>query len=478
MTLFCGWTRRFSFGLAVLACGPYACANGPFKPASYGQMVEESSPMSSSGMMPGPMYESYPGQYMEPATYGEYVNGCDIGCGPDGCHMGQQFGAGLGMGDCYGEGDVCSYCGTPGCGLAGRCIGTGRSIGYFLSHSLMKVGMLAQNLRPYGEGGVATTRWFDISAEMIALKRSSNSPSTALTSLGQGPAPNIVLSTGDADADDLEPGLMLQANLQVGPGSSIETIYFGLNKWDERATAFATPGQANLFSLYSNFGTTPFGGFDDTDRSISQSVGFSSKLHNGEVNFRRRWQEPAGYFQGSFLAGIRYIDLDEELAYNTVGVRNDTVNANQLRFADFTTQARNQLVGFQLGTDLWWNLLPGIKIGTELKSGIYGNNSEIATDVFSNSLGAIRAFNETDADGRTAYVTSFSTQLWYRLSYSWAFKTSFQMLYLDNVALAQENFNAVSPAVAFAAQRAANSFIRNDGEVLFVGYTLGAEYTW
>ncbi len=484
MTLFCGWTKKFSFGLAVLACGHTASANGPFKPASYGQIVDETSsaPVQASPMYDMPMgqYESYPGQYMEPTTCGEYVNGCDMGCGPGGAFMGHQFGGGMGgghfSGGGEGEGDVCGYCGTPGCTLAGRCIGSGRSIHYFLNSAFMKVGAFARGLTPYGEGGVATTRWFDVQAEMIALGRSKDGRDTAITSLGQT-ANQIVLSTNDVDQDKLEPGLLMQVNLQVGPGSNIEAVYFGLNKWEERATA---TGAANLFSFLSQFGTVPLGGFDDTDRSNLQSISLTSQIHNAEVNFRRRWQEPAGFFQGSFLAGVRYFDLDEEFVYATEGQFNNGLN-NTLRFSNFNTQTRNQLTGFQMGGDIWWNLLPGIKIGSELKSGIYGNNSMQATEVRANSItngvNSINALvNEVATDGRTAYLTSFNTQLWYRLSYSWAFKTSFQMIYVDNVALATENLNPVP--LAFAAQRAAAVGINNDGEVLYTGYTLGAEYSW
>jgi hypothetical protein len=499
MTLFCGWTKKFSFGIAVLACGHSAMAGGPFKPASYGKIVEDSTsaPESQYSMaayggeaygVPMGGYESYPGQYAEPSTMGEYVQGCDTGgggcaaCGGMGCGlcsgmMGQPFGGGLGMGGAGGDGETCGYCGTPGCTLGGRCIGTGRSVGYFLHSALHKSFNFACNLTPYGEGGVATQRWFDISAEMIALKRNTDAANFNLTS--QGIAGPIVLSTGQLSQDRLEPGLMLQANLQVGPGSNLELVYFGLNKWSESATA--TSSTPTLFSYISDFGTAPFGGFDDTDRSFLQSATYSSAIHNTELNFRRRWQEPAGYFQGSFLAGVRYFDLDEKLLYSTRGENNDGTN-NGLRFADFDTQTRNTLVGFQLGGDLWWNLLPGVKLGTEFKTGVYGNHSEQGTFLRSNSIDLLGnntvnlSQSENASDGRTAYLTSFNTQLWYRLSYSWAFKTSFQAIYIDNVALAGENVNSVPLALSVARQQAVR--VNNDGEVMYTGFTLGAEYTW
>jgi hypothetical protein len=497
MTLFYDWTKKFSVGLAVLACGQTAKADGgAFKPASFGRMVDEAAAVEPAPTyaIPASMQEAYPGQYCEPSTCGEYIQGCDAsgcgpGCGIGGGMLGHHFGAGCGTGggpgmgmgcgpgDCYGEGEACGYCGNAGCAMAGGCLGHGRSLSYCVNNLLGKLSGMSFNLAPYGEGGVATPRWYDISVEMMALRQSNGARSIPLTSLGQaGP---IVLSTGDANLDTLEPGLAMTIAVQTGVGSNIEFVYNGLNEWEERAQA--TSNAPNLYSYISSFGLLPVNGFDDTDRSFLQSATYNSKLHNGEFNFRRRWSEPAGFLQGSFLAGIRYLDLDEQLVYSARGENNNGLN-NGRRFADFSTETRNQLVGFQLGTDLWWNVIPGVKIGSEIKSGVFGNNSEQATVLQSNSIDAFGAttqnllINETSHDGRTAYITSFNTQLYYRLSYSWAFKTSYQLIYVDNVALAPENINTVPVAQAVA--RANSVPMDNDGEVLYTGYTLGAEYTW
>ncbi len=86
----------------------------------------------------------------------------------------------------------------------------------------------------------------------------------------------------------------------------MELTYFGLNKWHATATALSTT--PTLYSVISNFGVAPPGGFDDTDRSINQSLTYDSAIHNAELNFRRRWVAPARWIQGSWLAGVRYFD--------------------------------------------------------------------------------------------------------------------------------------------------------------------------
>lgn len=69
----------------------------------------------------------------------------------------------------------------------------------------------------------------------------------------------------------------------------------------------------------------------------------------------------------------------------------------------------------------------------------------------------------------------------YRLSYSLSVKASYNLLYVDNVALAPENYNTrdLSNALgsgsgAFTVNR--HPFIDVDGEVLYQGWSIGGEY--
>jgi hypothetical protein len=385
----------------------------------------------------------------------------DMGCMDDGP---MHFNSGQFPQD-IGEDLSCSHCGYTGCA---RC---GWGLGSFLN---ARFNALASRLRPYGEAGIGAQRWFDISAEAMVLRRTKGAGDFAFSSQGAGPG-NIVLSTNDVDLDRVRAGLALQANIQTGPGSNLEAVYFGLNKWNESATVLSSPaGTPTLFSFISDFGTDPINGFDDPDRSFSHSLRYDSAIHNGEVNFRRRWVGRYGWLQGSWLAGIRYFDLDERMVFSARGQNNDTFMSNGLRFFDYTTDVRNELVGFQLGGDLWFNIIPGVNAGVEYKGGVFGNHSEQSTNISANSL---VGFNEAISDGRTAYLGQLSLMGVYRLSYHWAFKGSYQLIYVDNVALAAENFNAEPPAL-FLPNSQRTVQINNEADILYQGYTLGAEYTW
>ena len=372
----------------------------------------------------------------------------------------------------------CPECGgpCPGCG-GSHCDVFGRDAMGLISHVTGGLAKIPALFVPFGEGGIATQRWYDAKIEGIGMTRTSGNSNFNTSSLGAGTG-DFVLGTGMVAPNSMQGGLGLQANVQVGPGSNLEAIYWGLDTWSD--SAFATsPAPGNLYSFISNFGTFPAGGFDDSDRSLLHTLDYTSKLQNGEINFRRRWSEPYGFFQGSFLTGIRYLELVETSRFTATGLNNNGAANNGPRFFDYDLGTRNALVGWQVGGDLWYNFRPGIKLGVELKTGIFNNRSKQNTTIFANSLPAfgIPEIRESALNNETAYVTQLSPQMVYRLNYSWAFRSSYEVLWMDNVALASDNFNATAPSVISpTASRIAR--VNTDANVVYQGFTAGAEFTW
>ncbi len=88
----------------------------------------------------------------------------------------------------------------------------------------------------------------------------------------------------------------------------------GGNEWSDRATV--TSANPTLYSFISRFGAPPQNGFDDTDRSLSQTVTSFSTLHSAEINYRRRTVGQYCRFQGSWLMGIRYVRFDSDFGYS------------------------------------------------------------------------------------------------------------------------------------------------------------------
>ena len=371
----------------------------------------------------------------------------------------------------------CPECGGPCSGCGGsHCDVFGRSALGLASHIRGCLSSVPFSLRPYGEGGIATQRWFDVSFDVIGLQRTTGADTFNTSSIGINTG-NFVLGSNSVPINDLNAGFQTQLNIAVGPGSNLEVLYFGLDDWEQTATV-NRPAPGDLYSFISNFGLVPPGGFDDSDRSLQHSLSYQSELHNGELSFRRRWAEPYGFFQGSFLTGVRYLDLDERSTFSAVGLNNNGAGNNGARFFDYTVNTTNSLVGWQVGGDLWYNWIPGVKLGCELKTGIYNNRAQQHSRIFANSLPGLGVpeINESLLGNTHAYVTQLSPQVVYRISYSVALRASYQVIWIDNVALAANNFNSTPPALFFGNGRTPT--LSNKSDIVYNGFTAGAELTW
>lgn len=407
----------------------------------------------------------------------------DGACGPNGDCRGSSCG-----GSCWLRG------GLAGClSGAGGCLGCQSGQGSLLPGTF--VSRVLGPLAPYSDG-VGSQRWFDIYAGTLAMARKSgfgpfSSPvqdlaqtepvfetTDLISTIGTGPNTPALRST-DLDLDQLRYGLELVGNILTGPGTNFEVRYFGLNDWsDSRSVRRANP---DLFSVFSEYGTNPGGidpGFDDTDRSFIHTISYDSKFDNGEVNYCRHWMAENSTFQGTWLCGLRYFELDEQFGFAAVGSNDNTFTFDQLRFFNMDTKTRNQLFGFQVGANLWVNLIPGIALGNEVKAGVYNNNAKVDTLVVANSVPGATEVVRRDA---AAFLIEYSASAVYRLTYSWSVRAAYNLMYVDQVALAPENFNSRDMANAIS-----NSvfginrfpFINNDAHAFYSGYSIGAEYLW
>ncbi|MCG8648631.1 MAG: hypothetical protein MI861_02295, partial [Pirellulales bacterium] len=339
--------------------------------------------VTPAGMLPPGAYP--PGAY-PPGAYpggivpvGFLAGSCDGGCDAGSCDGGCGMGCGMGCGG--------SQCGVLGCGgILGKlrsepngglnnlrhmclfCRGSGCSACQSLGRG--RVRRAIEFLMPYRDAGLCGQRWYDLSAEAVFLGHNNGAPAGFLTTLNPAPLPaggpvpinQVVLNLDDADqGDDLELGARLSASVIFGPGGNLEVTYVGGNEWDN--LAFATDAGAGLFSFISDFGRLPINGFDDTDRSLAQTVEGSSEFHTVELNYRRRTVGPYCRFQGSWLVGLRFLQFEDALTYSAIGDFTNTVNANLPRFFSSRDRLQNNLFGPQAGFDLWWNVVPGISLG-------------------------------------------------------------------------------------------------------------------
>jgi len=417
------------------------------------------------------------------------MGGCNGGCGMSGGCLGGSCGLGGGCHSCGGD------CGPLGCGgLLGRIrslgcgggsggVSTCQALQYHLG-SINPIAGLAM-LRPYTEAGLCAQRWYDFSAEALFLGRTTGDFGVGGVITRRGPAGldgTPVLTQDSLGAGDLEAGVRLSGALIFGAGGNLEMTYMGGHEWDAGQRVRETPGQADLYSYITNFGTTPPGGFDDTDRSITQAATATAEFHSGELNYRRRTMGPYCRFQGSWLFGLRYLRYDNALGLNIVGVTDDGVSAgpedDTLRRFSGRDSVKNEMLGAQIGGDFWWNMYPGISLGVEGKLAWLKNDADSVVRMSANSIdaGGPGSFITTRSEDDGTLATEFQTKLVYRLTHSWSFRSAYYLIAIDEVATA----NLSGPFVVSAVQPGATT--DDPGfdfdSVVLQGFSFGAEYIW
>ncbi|WP_417730940.1 BBP7 family outer membrane beta-barrel protein [Rosistilla oblonga] len=451
-------------------------------------MVPENMPPGVSQAMYAPTGEMPPGAvaqvgFCSPLGGGSCDSACDGYCG-----------CGNGGGSCGGGGCGCTGCGPGGLlgqicqggslnGLQNLCLfcrGSGCSVCQAPSNAANMLGCLGM-LAPYTEAGLCAQRWYDFQAEAIFLSMNGSSANQALTSSGVG-ATNILMSTDDAESDNLGAGFRLTASMMFGAGGNLEATYFGTNHFSHNQEVVDPTN--SLYSAFSDFGVAPPGGYNETDQSAVHSLRYSSDIHSGEANYRRRWVGPYCRFQGSWLLGFRYFDLDESLTFATRNELNFSTATSE--FLNSTTQTRNALVGAQLGGDLWWNVHPGINFGVGWKGAIFGNRAEQDTHLFYSGetlVGGVPTRtlmnrDEQASDSTTALMSELQVRMAYRLSYSWTFTAAYWFIGIDGVALGAGNVNTSQANRLFNTNTARDVSINIDDSLTMQGFSVGLEYLW
>jgi hypothetical protein len=259
--------------------------------------------------------------------------------------------------------------------------------------------------------------------------------------------------------------MRLSAAFLFGVGGNIEVTYMGLNEWEDSRRVF---GNDDLYTVISEFGTAPFGGFGDTDELSRVDASFISRFHSGEVNYRRRWVGPYQRFQGSWLVGLRHIDIDETIRF---GGRDST----GVNFFDSRFDIRNAMTGPQLGGDLWWNVYPGINTGIGWKTAVMRNRTQAETNLEATT---VPDFRLVDTDYRTTVLNEFTAEAVYRFSYSWSFRTAYHVMALNRVALGQSNFDTTPFTEELGGPAAAAWRVDNRDRLTLHGFSFGAEYLW
>jgi hypothetical protein len=151
-----------------------------------------------------------------------------------------------------------------------------------------------------------------------------------------------------------------------------------------------------------------------------------------------------------------------------------TISADSGGGMDYRVNTQNDIWGAQIGGDTYVCLTPRFKLGAELEAGLYGNGSKSNTRAVwrEGANGGPQSLLESVEDNDVAFVAELGAIGTFRLTPRTTIRGGYQLLYLDGVALAGENFNVASP---FSPRQA---ILDNNGNVFYHGATLGLNFTW
>ena len=277
----------------------------------------------------------------------------------------------------------------------------------------------------------STDTW-QVTASAVFLHRSRPIATDLLVDRTAG---TVVLNAGDFDLG-VHSGFDVSLARRIGECFGGEARYFGIDQWNVALNRPTTLDNVLEFNALPPL-------FVPAGSEITAS--HNSELHNVEINGLYHWCD-----RWTLLAGFRYLELDEQL-------RIDSIGADE----PFSYQAatRNRLYGGQLGANVvLWDRGGRFTADAIGKAGIFGNAAA------QNSSFAFGFANLTDDDNQNpaAFLGEIGITGRYRISQRWSATVGYQLLWINQVALATE--------------QPLGSGIDASGDTFYHGATVGLQY--
>jgi hypothetical protein len=284
---------------------------------------------------------------------------------------------------------------------------------------------------------------------------------------------NLTLLSGDSLDYPLVPGWRMMLGMRLGEYYSLETSYLGLFEWEERASVrnsdtnpLGTAG--NLSSPFTNFGTPAVVGLDFNN---FVSIASQMQFDTAEINVRQRVDLPSSGFQAAGIWGLRYMGVSDRFAYRSRSASPTPAGST----AAFDVNAYNRMFGTQLGGALEMHIERRAWFSMEAKGLLFSNDSSQASHFAS---GPAAGAATTSAVGdvrqrRVSYGADLQATLCWRFSPAIVGRIGYQAIFLDGLALGEDNFvrnarGATTSPVDLA----------NDGNQTFHGPFSGVTITW
>ena len=230
---------------------------------------------------------------------------------------------------------------------------------------------------------------------------------------------------GSLDGFDFNGGLRLTFGAKSDSLRGREITYEGIAPVTESETRESATG---LIST----AITPFGGLPATSTSAFQNVTSQTESQSAEFHSLEFNRVTYGWDVIKSFGGFRIIYLDDDYQTTTTNIFGET--------GDFELAAINNLFGVHIGGEIFYDIGRRLSYSLASKAGVFLNFSQVDTRLTNNGIDFI-----DDDDDNATFSTSIelSALAHYQLSQTSRFRIGYNVLFIGEVATAQDNFNPV-----------------------------------
>ena len=157
----------------------------------------------------------------------------------------------------------------------------------------------------------------------------------------------------------------------------------------------------------------------------------SSNFNAFEINTRWRWVETTRPWTGAWILGVRYVRFADHAI-----IDNPTSAGFDYSYAE--TDIVNNLVGFQLGGEMFWSVWRGLMVGGDLKAGVYGNNAKRETMAVNRGVGPGPTFGGEIVNQTTSFLGEANVMVNAALGHGLYIRGGYTGLVLQGVSLGSD----------------------------------------
>ncbi len=251
---------------------------------------------------------------------------------------------------------------------------------------------------------------------------------------------------------DYELGARITIGTRFDGEYGTELTFVGPFQWNDSIRSNSAAGALN--TLF-----TPGAGLNAGNFTAFNNANFHQQTQDSSLNSIELNKTFWGWDVISFSAGMRYVRFEDDFQF----LSNSAGQAGR-----YSLNINNQLIGAQVGTELFYDIGARTSLSVRAKLGGFANYHNGGATLVNN--GATVLFTSDDDTDFSGLFELGGTAHW-EIGDCFRFRAGYEMWVISDLATTQEN---VTPVVA----QTTGTNLRNDEDLLFHGLSLGLEIFW